>query len=103
MGKAERVVILPADDWACIFVLLVVQMRRPAQSTTGDWVMVGLVFKWFPLWEFSPFDIPLGQEFSGSLGSWSQCSHSKGSWLDLWSGTKIPQVVYYDIKANIKK
>ena len=33
-----------------------------------------------------------------SLGSWSQCSHSKGSGLDLWSGTKIPEEVCYGIK-----
>ena len=32
-----------------------------------------------------------------SLVVWSQCSHSKGSGFDLWSGTKIPQVVYYGI------
>ena len=41
----------------------------------------------------------LGQ-FSGSLGSWSHCSLSKGSGLDLWSGTKIPQVVCYGIKGE---
>ena len=33
-----------------------------------------------------------------SLGSWSQCFHSKGSGFDLWSATKIPKVVYYGIK-----
>ena len=35
--------------------------------------------------------------------SWSQCPLSKGSGLDLWSGTKIPQVVCYgknEIKTN---
>ena len=41
--------------------------------------------------------------FSGNLGSWSQCSHSKDSELDLWSGTKIPQVVCYDIKWDWNK
>ena len=35
-----------------------VQMRRPAQGATGGWVMPGLVFKWFPLCEFSLFDTP---------------------------------------------
>ena len=30
-------------------------MRRPAQGATGGWVMLGLVFKWFPLCEFSLF------------------------------------------------
>ena len=33
-------------------------MRCPAQGVTGDWVMPGLVFKWFPLCEFSVFDTP---------------------------------------------
>ena len=33
-------------------------MRLPAQGTTGGWVMPGLVFKWFPLCEFSLFDTP---------------------------------------------
>ena len=74
-------VILSADDWACNFVLFVIWMRHPAQGATGGWAMPRLVFKWFPLWEFSLFDTPQGQ-FSGSLGSWSQCSHSKGSGLD---------------------
>ena len=45
-------------------------------------MMPGLVFKWFPFCEFSLFDTPWGS-FSGSLGSWNQCSHSKGSGLDL--------------------
>ena len=31
------------------------RMRHPAQ---GGWVMPGLVFKWFPLCEFSLFDTP---------------------------------------------
>ena len=42
-------VILSADDEVCIFVLFVVQMRRPIQDATGGWVMVGLVFMWFLL------------------------------------------------------
>ena len=47
--------------------LFVVQMRCPEQGATGGWVMLGLVFKWFPLYEFSLFDTPQGQ-FSGSQG-----------------------------------
>ena len=31
-------------------------MRHPAQGAIGGWVMLGLVFKWFPLCEFSLFD-----------------------------------------------
>ena len=42
-------VILSADDWVCIFVLLVVHMRHPTQGATGGLVMLGLAFKWFPL------------------------------------------------------
>ena len=68
-------------------------MRHPAQGATGGWVMLGLVFKWFPFCEFSLVD-NLEGELSGSLGSWSQCSHSKGSGLDIWSGMKIQQVVF---------
>ena len=30
----------------------------PAQGATAGWVMKGLVFKWFPLCEFSLFDTP---------------------------------------------
>ena len=51
-------VILSADNWVCIFVSFVVYMRHPTQDDTGGWVMPGLVFKWFPLWEFSLFDTP---------------------------------------------
>ena len=49
---------LSADDWVCIFVLFVVWMRHPAQGATAGLVMLGLVFKWFPLCEFSLFDTP---------------------------------------------
>jgi len=74
-------------------------MMLPAQGAVGGCVMLALVFQWFPLHQFSLFDIPEGY-FSSSLGSWSQCSHSKGSGLDLWSGRKIPQVVCYGIKCD---
>ena len=47
-----------ADDWVCIFVLFVVQMRHPAQGAAGGWVMWGLVFRWVPVCEFSLFDTP---------------------------------------------
>ena len=30
-------------------------MRLPAQGSTGGWVVLGLVFQWFPLCEFSLF------------------------------------------------
>ena len=50
--------ILSADAWVCIFVLFVLWMRHPAQGATGEWVMPGLIFKRFPLWEFSLFDNP---------------------------------------------
>ena len=51
-------VILSADNYVCIFVLFVVQMRHPAQGAIGGWVMQGLVFKQYPLCEFSVFDTP---------------------------------------------
>ena len=60
VGLGE-VVILSADDLVCAFVLFVVWMRHPAQGATGNWVMLGLVFKWFPLWEFAIwFSLGLG-------------------------------------------
>ena len=48
-------VILSADDWVCIFVVCCLD---PGQDATGGWVMLGLVFKWFSLREFSLFDNP---------------------------------------------
>ena len=48
LGRASEVVILSVDDWVCIFVF-VVWMRHLALGTTGGWVMLGLVFKWFLL------------------------------------------------------
>ena len=45
----SEVVRLSTDDLVCIFVLFVVQMKRPVQDATGGWVMVGLVFMWFLL------------------------------------------------------
>ena len=57
-ARLSEVVILSADDWVSIFVLFVVWMRCPAQGATCGWVMLGLVFQWFPLCEFSLFDTP---------------------------------------------
>ena len=51
-------VLLSADEWVCIFVLFVVYMSLPAQGAIGGWVMLGLVFKWFRLCEFSLFYTP---------------------------------------------
>ena len=48
-------VILSAADWVCIFVCCL-----DAQGATAGWVMPALVFKWFPLCEFSLFDTPQG-------------------------------------------
>ena len=53
-------VILSADDWVFIFALLLLLlfwMKCSAQYVTG-WVVLGLVFKRFPLCEFSLFDTP---------------------------------------------
>ena len=55
-ARLSEVVLLSADDWVHIFVLFVISMRHPAQGATGDWVMLGLIFKQFPLCEFSFFD-----------------------------------------------
>ena len=58
MAGLSEMVILSADDWICIFVLFVVCTRLPAQGANGGWVMPGLVFKWFSLWEFSYLIVP---------------------------------------------
>jgi len=52
------VVILSAANSVCIFVLFIFWMRHPAQGATGGWVILGHVFKWFPLCDFSLFDTP---------------------------------------------
>ena len=57
-GLIEVVILSAADDWVCIFVLFVLWMRHPAQCATGSWMMLGLVYKWLLLWEFSLFDTP---------------------------------------------
>ena len=62
-------VILSAGDWVCIFVLFAVWMKLPAQGTTGDWMMPGLVFKRFPLCDFSLFDNPYGCRLWGRTES----------------------------------
>ena len=49
-------VILSADTWACIFVCCLDEAF--CTGATGGWLMLGLVFKWFPLCEFSLFDAP---------------------------------------------
>ena len=42
-------------------------MRYPVQGATGGCVMPGLVFKWFPLCEFSLFDNPVLKEISPGI------------------------------------
>ena len=58
MARLSEMIILSVDDWVCIFVLFVVWISHPAQFAAGGWVMLGLVFKWFPLWGFLLFDTP---------------------------------------------
>ena len=58
--RLSAVAILSADDWVFIFALLLLLlfwMKCSAQYVTG-WVVLGLVFKRFPLCEFSLFDTP---------------------------------------------
>ena len=49
-----------ADDWVCIFALLVIWVRCPALDTTDSCVRAGLVYRWRPLWEFSLINTPWG-------------------------------------------
>ena len=53
-GRLSEVVILSADDWVCIFIVCCLDEA----SYTGGQVTLGLIFKWFPLCEFSLFDTP---------------------------------------------
>ena len=52
--------ILSADDWVCVFVLLVVWVRHPALGAASNWVMLSLVYRWRLLWEFSLINTPWG-------------------------------------------
>jgi len=36
---------LLADDWVCIFALLVIWVRCPTLGATNNWVMAGLVYR----------------------------------------------------------
>ena len=52
-----EVVILYADDQACIFAF-VVWMRCPELSAARSWVMPGFVYWWMPVWEFLLINTP---------------------------------------------
>ena len=41
-------------------------MRCPIQGAAGGWVMLGLVFQWFPLCDFSLFDFAFWNAQVGS-------------------------------------
>ena len=56
-SRLSDMVILSADDWVCTLFLFVVYIRSPCQGATSGWVMLGVVFKWFHLYELSLFDI----------------------------------------------
>ena len=60
-------------------------MRCPTQGATGGWVMLGLYSSGF---------LFVGSHYLifprvSSLVVWTQCSHSKGSGFDFWSGTRF--------------
>ena len=82
--------------------MLVVQMRHPAQ---GGWVMLGLVFQWFPLCEFSLFDIAQCQ-FSGSLGLGVSAPTPKAQGLISGQERRFHKwfvMALSEIKTNIEK
>ena len=60
MGKAEWGG-NPVCWWLGLYFSFVVWMNHPAQGATGGWVMLGLVFKWLPLCEFSLLDASWGE------------------------------------------
>ena len=39
---------LSADDWVCVFILLVVWLRHPALGAASSWVMPDLGYRWRP-------------------------------------------------------
>ena len=47
-----------ADDWFCVFFLLVVWERRPALGTIGSWVLLSFVCRYSPSWKFSLIHSP---------------------------------------------
>ena len=70
---------LSADDWVCVFVMLLIWVRHPALCVASSLVASDLGQRWKPSWEFSVISTLWDQEFSGSLVSWTQCSHSRES------------------------
>ena len=61
--------------------------------------MPALVYRRRLLPQFSLINAPWGWEFSGSLGSGTQCSHCKGSGPIPGQGTKTPQAICCGIKG----
>ena len=94
MGKAEWGV-NPVCWWLALYFCFVCCLDE--ESCTGCYWWLGdsgsCIQVAFFVWLLTPHCW-----FSGCLGSWSQCSNSKGSGFVLWSGTMIPQVVCYGIK-----
>ena len=75
-----------------LFCLFVVQMRRPAQGATGGWMMLGLVFKWFPLCEFQGLGVSaLTPKAQGLMSGQEQKFHK---WFVM---------ALSEIKTNIQK
>ena len=62
-------------------------MRCPAQSATGGWVMLHLIFKWLHLCEFYLILPRVSSLVVQGLGG--SASILKASGLDLWSGTRF--------------
>ena len=53
-------VILSDGDLVCVFVFFVVWVRSLALGAAGSWVLLGLVYKWRPLWKLSLINTPWG-------------------------------------------
>ena len=67
--------------------------------------MLGLVFKWFPLYEFSLFDTPQGQ-FSGSQGLGVSAPTPKAQGLISGQEQRFHKwfvMALSEIKTNIQK
>lgn len=62
-------VVLSADNWICVLVLLVVWLRYSVLGAASYWVVPGLQYSWSLSWEFFLINTPWGQESSGSVVS----------------------------------
>ena len=52
-GRHQYEVVIPCAEGRGLCVCLVVWVRHPALGSASSWVILCLVYRWKPLWEFS--------------------------------------------------